>query len=672
MRSSSARSPRSWPWSTAGRPRPTARAATAPGAGQLPDDFFRARSAEIDGLRGELPPPGAYAVGQSFCRATTNAARHWRSRLEREAPRRGPAGARLARRADRRASAAGERSRAVMPVDPPAVHRAPATDAGRRDAFERKLYLVRRRGRARRASMPRSASRASRRARSSTRACSPRPSSRASTPTCATARWRARFALVHSRFSTNTFPSWELAHPLPDDRPQRRDQHAARQRQLDARPRVARSRAARSATTCELLPLIAPTGASDSAGVRPRARAAGAWRPLAAPRGDDDDPEAVGGPRRPARRARATSTRYHARLMEPWDGPASLTFTDGRILGATLDRNGLRPGRWADHRRRLGRARPPRPALRRRRPSRSSAGGRLGPAGCSSSTSRAGGCVADGEAELRGRRRARPTARGTRDARSSRSTTCPSPPPRGRARSSRCANASSRSATRRRTCGCCSRRWPRRQGADRLDGQRRRPAGPLRQAAVAVRVLQAALRAGHEPGDRPGARAVRDEPTHAHRAGGQPARGDARARAPASMLEQPVLADYELDRLRAVTDDALASTTIDTTWPVDRGRGRARGRARARLRARPTTRSTDGATLLVLSDRRDRAPSACRSRRCSPLGRAPPPGADGHPPAGRPRGRVRRAARGAPRRRADRLRRERGQPVPDVRVARST
>jgi glutamate synthase (NADPH) large chain len=37
---------------------------------------------------------------------------------------------------------------------------------------------------------------------------------------------------------------------------------------------------------------------------------------------------------------------YHACLMEPWDGPAAVAFTDGRVIGATLDRNGLRPGRY--------------------------------------------------------------------------------------------------------------------------------------------------------------------------------------------------------------------------------------------------------------------------------------------------------------------------------------
>ena len=45
----------------------------------------------------------------------------------------------------------------------------------------------------------------------------------------------------------------------------------------------------------------------------------------------------------PARRA---FYRFHASLMEPWDGPASVAFTDGRTIGAVLDRNGLRPGRW--------------------------------------------------------------------------------------------------------------------------------------------------------------------------------------------------------------------------------------------------------------------------------------------------------------------------------------
>ena len=51
--------------------------------------------------------------------------------------------------------------------------------------------------------------------------------------------------------------------------------------------------------------------------------------------GRDDLPEALRG-----------FYAYHEKIMEPWDGPASITFSDGRMLGAKLDRNGLRPGRW--------------------------------------------------------------------------------------------------------------------------------------------------------------------------------------------------------------------------------------------------------------------------------------------------------------------------------------
>ena len=78
-------------------------------------------------------------------------------------------------------------------------------------------------------------------------------------------RMESALALVHSRFSTNTFPSWELAHPYRMICPQRRDQHAARQRQLDARARVAAAlRAVRRATCAKVLPVVRP-GGSDSA-----------------------------------------------------------------------------------------------------------------------------------------------------------------------------------------------------------------------------------------------------------------------------------------------------------------------------------------------------------------------------------------------------------------------
>jgi glutamate synthase (NADPH/NADH) large chain len=60
---------------------------------------------------------------------------------------------------------------------------------------------------------------------------------------------------------------------------------------------------------------------------------------------DDADPRGLG--RQPADgRKRRAFYEYHAALMEPWDGPAAVAFTDGRQIGATLDRNGLRPARY--------------------------------------------------------------------------------------------------------------------------------------------------------------------------------------------------------------------------------------------------------------------------------------------------------------------------------------
>ena len=88
---------------------------------------------------------------------------------------------------------------------------------------------------------------------------------------------------------------------------------------------------------------------------------------------------------------------FHSCLMEPWDGPASVAFTDGRVVGATLDRNGLRPGPLGGDDRRARRARlGVRPARHRRR-ARSDAWGACSRASCSSSISQRGRIVEDGE-----------------------------------------------------------------------------------------------------------------------------------------------------------------------------------------------------------------------------------------------------------------------------------
>ncbi|CAN5413383.1 hypothetical protein BH10ACT11_BH10ACT11_12560 [soil metagenome] len=151
-------------------------------------------------------------------------------------------------------------------------------------------------------------------------------------------------AIVHSRFSTNTFPSWELAHP------HRYSAHNGEFNTLAGNVNWMRAREA-ALSSPELgegledcLPLIIP-GTSDSAAFDNAVEllcAAGRSLPHAMmmliPRAHEkraDYPADV-----------AAFFRYHSRIMEPWDGPAGVAFTDGRYLGAALDRNGLRPGRW--------------------------------------------------------------------------------------------------------------------------------------------------------------------------------------------------------------------------------------------------------------------------------------------------------------------------------------
>jgi len=150
-------------------------------------------------------------------------------------------------------------------------------------------------------------------------------------------------AIVHSRFSTNTFPSWELAHPF------HMSAHNGEFNTLLGNESWMRAREARLAAgplaedIQRILPLI-PEGASDSAAfdsVLELLVMGGRSLPHAAML---MTPEAEGRPDLPEELHDFYD--YGSMLMEPWDGPASLTFTDGRILGATLDRNGLRPGRW--------------------------------------------------------------------------------------------------------------------------------------------------------------------------------------------------------------------------------------------------------------------------------------------------------------------------------------
>jgi glutamate synthase (NADPH/NADH) large chain len=151
-------------------------------------------------------------------------------------------------------------------------------------------------------------------------------------------------ALVHSRFSTNTFPSWPLAHPY---------RYIAHNGEINTVRGNRNWMAAREALLASplipgnlrrLFPICAP-GASDSANfdeVLELLHLAGRSLPHAVlmmiPEAWENDPSMD-----PARRA---FYQFHASVMEPWDGPAAVAFTDGTVVGAVLDRNGLRPGRW--------------------------------------------------------------------------------------------------------------------------------------------------------------------------------------------------------------------------------------------------------------------------------------------------------------------------------------
>ncbi|MHB1921445.1 MAG: glutamate synthase large subunit [Chitinophagaceae bacterium] len=158
-------------------------------------------------------------------------------------------------------------------------------------------------------------------------------------------RMVSAFGLVHSRFATNTFPSWKLAQPF------RFIAHNGEINTLKGNLNWLRSSEKGfvsqffTAEEMELLLPIVEEGQSDSACLdnvielltlsgRPLPHVMMMLIPEAWDGNEDMDPQ------------KKAFYEYHASLMEPWDGPASISFTDGLIIGATLDRNGLRPSRF--------------------------------------------------------------------------------------------------------------------------------------------------------------------------------------------------------------------------------------------------------------------------------------------------------------------------------------
>jgi glutamate synthase (NADPH/NADH) large chain len=154
---------------------------------------------------------------------------------------------------------------------------------------------------------------------------------------------KSALCLVHQRFSTNTFPTWQLAHPF------RYLCHngeintiRGNTNWMNARQSVISSPLFDDMT--KLFPIMQPD-VSDSAALDNAVELltmAGRTLPhvmaMLIPEAWDQHPTMSAEKR--------AFYEYHASLMEPWDGPAAVAFTDGRVIGATLDRNGLRPARY--------------------------------------------------------------------------------------------------------------------------------------------------------------------------------------------------------------------------------------------------------------------------------------------------------------------------------------
>ncbi len=313
---------------------------TGDGAGislQMPDRLVRA-SAEAAGVI--LPPPGGYGSGLVFLPPEPALARRAQATIDELAAAEGLSVAHW-REVPVDLAAAGGAARAVAPsfLQPVVV---PVAPAGSPLELERRLYVLRKRAQ---------------HALADVYFCSLSSRSFVYKGMLATHQLRAFFldlgdarltseiALVHSRFSTNTFPSWPLAHPY------RLVAHNGEINTVRGNRNWMRAREALMSSELlggdlsRILPVVTP-GASDSASfdevlelLHLGGRTLTHALLMMIPEAFENHAEMDG--------ARRGFYRFHASLMEPWDGPAAVAFTDGRLVGAVLDRNGLRPARYA-------------------------------------------------------------------------------------------------------------------------------------------------------------------------------------------------------------------------------------------------------------------------------------------------------------------------------------
>ena len=304
---------------------------------QIPDAFLRAVLAE-SGI--ELPAAGAYAAGIAFLPTDPIAASDAVAAIERIAGEEGlTVVAWRELPVDPQGSGVGATARSVMPQFRQLIVSAPGART-RGLALERMAFCLRKR------------------AEHEVDVYFPSLSSRTIVykgmlttgqlapffPDLTDERFESALALVHSRFSTNTFPSWPLAHPY------RLIAHNGEINTVKGNRNWMRAREAQLASDLipgdisRLFPIVTEA-MSDSASfdeVLELLHLGGRSLPHAVlmmiPEAWQNHAEM-----NPARRA---FYEFHATLIEAWDGPADVAFTDGTVIGAVLDRNGLRPGRY--------------------------------------------------------------------------------------------------------------------------------------------------------------------------------------------------------------------------------------------------------------------------------------------------------------------------------------
>ncbi len=318
---------------------------TGDGAGvliQIPHKFF---VRECEKLGFALPKPGTYGVGMTFLPVEKHPRLQCEGILERIVREEG-----LSligwRDTPVYASAIGRVARASQPyIQQIFVRCAPGMDE---DAFERKLYVVRKR------------------TENEIRELGVEDAEMFYIPSlsCRTIVYKglllapqianfyrelsdpdvvSALCLVHQRFSTNTFPSWQRAHPY---------RYIAHNGEINTlRGNVNWMQARQSLLESPLFgddikklhPVITPDGSDSSNFDNAVELLLQAGRSLPHVMAMLIPEAWAGNPHMKAEKR--AFYEYHACLMEPWDGPAAIAFTDGRVIGATLDRNGLRPGR---------------------------------------------------------------------------------------------------------------------------------------------------------------------------------------------------------------------------------------------------------------------------------------------------------------------------------------